>query len=258
WDRNDIYIMPVLDFVDRGRSERVHIYEDFVRNMLEHRQSWSSGDANVGMAVPWTYPRGRMDRLFDLYRDEGPTFVAVDLDNGRLDRPGDVVGPVLEHFIGNGEERFFMYGFDARPYGRGVVASPAWDVYLAHASFNAFGPMSPKPHESIIGGDWKGVGRIFDPTDLTYWEPDEGHRDQFTGWTSEVYGDTFEWEYDMKAIGLYHYLRRYNFAMLNGVLGRLSEAIDEGDPTYIRHIRDHMPSVMKGRGVTERSVRPHL
>ncbi|MCQ2071315.1 MAG: hypothetical protein MJZ68_09310 [archaeon] len=253
WKCNDIYVMPFLDFNGVDRTVHMDIYDRFVKEMLERRSSWVPDGVNIGMSVPQAYPRSRIDRLMELYSDEKPSFVAVDLNNTRLDRPGDTVGPVFDHFREEGDERFFMYGVNARPYERGVMVSPAWDVYLVHASFNAFGPMHRKPRVPLAGSDWTGMGRIFDPRDLTYRALGETTREAFLGWATEGYGHSLEWEYDQGAIGLYPYLKRYDFHMVNKVLTEFSKAIDDDDLDYIRWARDLMPERMKNADLSDRS-----
>ncbi len=252
---NDIYVMPLVEFDGRSRTEKVECYNRFVRRMLEEKASWA-GDINVGMSVPRMYPRSMIGDLFDIYSDERPTFVSVDLDNGRLVRPGDLLGPVLGHFEREGEERFFLHALNAKPFERVEDRAPAWDVYLAHCSFNAIGPARSDAHLKALFDGWERVNRVFDPETVSYCVADERSRDRFMTWLDGNYDLGFRADFDRHRLALYPYLRRYNFQMSNGVLRDLSVAVCEGDEAFIRRMADAMPGEMKGMDIGRPMRRP--
>lgn len=256
WSRNDIYVMPILEFDDVKRADRVETYNHFVTRMLEEKDSWIDGDINIGMSIPKVIPRSSIGDLFKLYSDQDPTFVAVDFNNGRMDKPSDVTGTILKHFNENREEKFFMYGVNVKPYKRGAVNTSAWDIYMVHGAFNAIGPTHTKPHAMVLPGDWNNIGRIFDSDTVEYTVVDDSHRDVFIGWVSNNYGIELDKDFKKNNKSLYPYLKRYNFQSANGVLDEFSKAIRTSDDEYIRKMQDAVPPEMKSYNVMEKRRRP--
>lgn len=255
WSRNDIYIMPILEFDDIKRTDRVDIYNEFVQKMLIEKKSWISDSVNIGMSIPKIYPRRNIADLFDYYSDEKPTFVAVDFNNGRMDKPSDITGTLLKHFTKENEEKFFLYGVNVKPYKRGPENTSAWDIYLVHGAFNAIGPTHSKPRAMVLPGDWSNVGRIFDPDSVEYKVIDEPHRDIFIDWVSNNYDLLLDKDFKKNSKTLYPYLKRYNFQQTNGVLGEFSEAIRDSDPNVVRKMQEAIPSEMKSVNVKEKPKR---
>ena len=168
WSRNDIYIMPLLEFEDRKRTDMVSSYDEFVKKMLEEKNSWIDNNIKIGISIPHMYPRRNIGGLFELFSDVDPTFVAVDFNNSRMDRPSDVTGTILKHFDQNNEENTFLYGVNVKPYKRGAENTSAWDIYMVHGAFNAIGPTHSKPRSIVLPADWNKMGRMFDSDSVEY------------------------------------------------------------------------------------------
>ncbi|MDR1404383.1 MAG: hypothetical protein LBJ20_02285 [Candidatus Methanoplasma sp.] len=253
WERNDIYAMPILEF-GKGfdSTARVNHYDDFVTEMLGQKPSWFKDDVNVGMSVPSFYPRRPINNLFRLYGDEHPTFVAVDFNNSRMDKPDGIVSTILSHFLKEKEDNTFMYGVNVKPYKKGAEISSAWDVYTIHGAFNAIGPTHSKPHSIVVSGDWSSMGRIFDSDNLTYLKMDGAHRDSFIYWISDSYGIELHPEFGKNDKSLYSYLKRYNFEMINRKLSEISKAINDGDEGYLKDVKSQMPEEMKNKKIIVR------
>lgn len=245
WPYNDIYVMPMLEFEDVQRIGRVEIYNEFVKNMLKEKSSWIKDDVNIGLSIPHIYPRRNIRDLFELYSEEKPTFIAIDFNNSRMNKPSDITGTVLKYFNGIKEEKFFMYGVNVKPYKRGIQNTAAWDIYMVHGSFNAIGPTHSKPRPIVLPGDWNSIGRIFDSKQIKYTGVDEDHLIQFIEWVDENYGIEINKDYKNNDKSLYPYLKRYNFQESNNVLKNYSKAIDEGDTSYLKNMREVMPEEMK-------------
>lgn len=244
WKSNDIFVMPILEFDDKKRTDMVSIYDDFVRRMLEEKDSWTS-NINVGMSIPQMYPRRSIENLFGIYADEDPTFIAVDFNNSRMDRPSDVTGTILRHFQKLHEEKIYLYGVNVKPYKRGAENTSAWDIYMVHGSFNAIGPTHSKPRAMNYQGDWNTMGRIFDSESVEYRTIDSDHRDVFIGWMKDSYNLDVGIEFGKNKRSLYPYLKRYNFQYANGVLSDFSSAISKNDLDYVNEMIEVMPDEMK-------------
>lgn len=251
WSRNDIYVMPLLEFEDKKRTDRVEMYDSFVKRMLEEKKSWISDDVNIGMSIPQIYPRRNIADLFKLYSDEAPTFIAVDFNNSRMDKPSDITGTLLKHFNTLKEEKFFMYGVNVKPYKRGAENTSAWDIYMVHGAFNAIGPTHSKPRAMVLPGDWSNIGRIFDSETVEYKVIDDAHRDMFIDWMSTSYGIELDRDFKRNGKSLYPYLKRYNFQSTNGVLGEFSKAIRDNDDDYVHKMQDAIPNEMKNINLME-------
>ncbi len=250
WKSNDIYVMPILEFEDKKRIDMVEIYNEFVKRMLDEKDSWTSG-INIGMSIPQMYPRRSIKELFDIYSDEKPTFIAVDFNNSRMDRPSDVTGTILRHFESEKEEKIFLYGVNVKPYKRGAENTSAWDIYMVHGSFNAIGPTHSKPRAMHLPGDWNNMGRIFDPGSVEYRTIDSEHRDTFIEWMSRSYNLDIDVDFKKNEKSLYPYLKRYNFQYANSVLSDFSKAIDDHDKDYINDMIKAMPDEMKHVNIME-------
>ncbi len=244
WKSNDIYVMPILEFDDKKRTDMVAIYNEFVKRMLDEKDSWTS-NINIGMSIPQMYPRRGIKDLFDIYSDEKPTFVAVDFNNSRMDRPSDVTGTILRHFKNESEENTFLYGVNVKPYKRGAENTSAWDIYMVHGSFNAIGPTHSKPRPMALPGDWNNMGRIFDSESVEYRTIDSDHRDIFIEWMGKSYSLDIDVDFKKNEKSLYPYLKRYNFQYTNDVLSDFSKAIDGHDTDYIDDMIEAMPEEMK-------------
>ena len=255
WSRNDIYVMPLLEFEDKKRTDRVEMYDSFLKRMLEEKKSWISDDVNIGMSIPQIYPRRNIADLFKLYSDEAPTFIAVDFNNSRMDKPSDITGTLLKHFNTLKEEKFFMYGVNVKPYKRGAENTSAWDIYMVHGAFNAIGPTHSKPRAMVLPGDWSNIGRIFDSETVEYKVIDDAHRDMFIDWMSTSYGIELDRDFKRNGKSLYPYLKRYNFQSTNGVLGEFSKAIRDNDDDYVHKMQDAIPNEMKNINLMERKKR---
>lgn len=250
WERNDIYIMPVLEFGEGvERTARLNAYNNFVIKMLDQKSSWFNEDINVGMSIPSFYPRRPLDDLFKIYEDEKPTFVAVDFNNSRMDKPDGVVATVLKHFSTEKEEKTYMYGVNVKPYKKGAENSPAWDIYTVHGAFNAIGPTHSRARSVVVPGGWNSMGRIFDSESLTYMRIDDHHRDSFIDWMSNGYDIQIDQDFSKNNRGLYTYLKRYNFEMTNNKLGEITSAIQKSDLDYLKEIKNRMPEEMKGKKI---------
>lgn len=250
WKSNDIYVMPILEFDDKNRLDMVDTYNEFVKKMLDEKDSWTS-NINIGMSIPHIYPRRNIENLFDIYSDENPTFVAVDFNNSRMDRPSDVTGTILRHFKNENEENIFLYGVNVKPYKRGAENTSAWDIYMVHGSFNAIGPTHSKPRPMTLPGDWNNMGRIFDSELVEYHTIDSNHRDLFIEWMGESYNLDIDMDFKKNEKSLYPYLKRYNFQYANEVLFDFSKAIDNNDTEYINDMIKVMPEEMKNVNIME-------
>lgn len=255
WKRNDIYMMPILDFGKSiDRVYRLESYESFVTRMIEDRSSWINDNFKIAMSIPDFIPRAYIDRLFNLYSDCDPTFIGVDFNNKRMDKPSEVTGTILNHFNSIGEEKTFMYGINVKPYKRGNDTS-AWDIYLTHGSYNAIGPTHTRAHAISAPENWDSMGRIFDEHDISYLRVDDLHRDSFIDWVGNRYDINLDTDFKKNERGLYTYLKRYNFERTNVVLGEFSDAIEKGDSDYIKMMREHIPEEMKNTKILQKTGR---
>lgn len=251
WNRNDIYLMPLIEYggsVDR--QDRIDGYTSFVKRMLNEKDTWMNNNTPIGMTIPDYLPRPFVNELFNQYSDCGATFIGIDFNNSRMSKPSDQTGTVLRHFKICNDEKFFLYGINVKPYKKGADKS-AWDIYMAHGSFNAIGPTHTRAHVIPAADNWESLGRIFDKNEISYPRMDVIHRDSFIEWMHKEYDLDINQDYSSNRRSLYSYLKRYNFEGTNDVLGKLSSAIGKDDMDYINEVRKHMPEEMKGISILE-------
>lgn len=253
WSRNDIYVMPLLEFEDKKRTDMVSSYDEFVKKMLEEKNSWIDNNIKIGISIPHMYPRRNIGGLFEIFSDADPTFVAVDFNNSRMDRPSDVTGTILKHFDQKNEENTFLYGVNVKPYKRGAENTSAWDIYMVHGAFNAIGPTHSKPRSIVLPADWNKMGRMFDSDSVEYRVIDDSLRDSFIEWMKDGYDIDLDTDFKKNDMSLYPYLKRYNFQMSNGVLMDFSDAIRNNDSDKIEEMISVMPEEMKSINIREGS-----
>lgn len=149
------------------------------------------------------------------------------------------------------EENVFLYGINVRPYKGGGDGASAWDVYMAHGSFNAIGPAHPKSGMMPLPDDWSDLGRIFDPGSVEYRTIDAEQRDTFIGWMEDGYGMDVDPVLLKNGRSMYPYLKRYNFQQANDLLYEFSKAVRDNDTDFIARMADAMPEEMKGVSVLD-------
>ena len=255
WSRNDIFIMPILEF--EGTADRKIMpsrYNSFTEKMLELKDSWTA-NADAAMGVPHYYSRRRIDDLFGIYERKGedPRFVAVDYNNGRMDKPGATAGTIIKHFKEGGIDDTFLYAVHVRPYRKAARTaediagiSDAWDMYMVNYMFNAVGPTHSRPHSVRVELGWSNMGRLFDESRIKYLRLNrKDDRAPFCEWIEDRYGIVLD-DDPMKNPSVYQYLRRYNFEKTNAALAETSEAIRKNDTDEIREfIAKSMPDEVK-------------
>ena len=101
--------------------------------------------------------------------------------------------------------------------------------------------------------DWINTGRMFDREEISYTRVDETSLEDFVAWMGNMYGRRFNKDSRRGMSGATKYLRRYNFEGVNTVLGRLSDAIRNGDPEYVSFVRDRIPNEMKSVDIMKRA-----
>jgi hypothetical protein len=255
WKYNDLPLMPVLEFAETFETpDQIRIYDEFVRTMISRRNSYSRLD-DMAMSIPIFFPRRRLGDLFDLYGDIGPTFVAMDLDNKRVDSiPDGRYDAVLGHFREQKEERTFLYGMNVKPCKDGKENASALDVQSLHWSFNAVGPTHYRfIRKLVISDSWETAGRIYDPGSIGYIPIDEGHLQGFQDWVDDRYGFRFDEDYSKNVRSTYPYIQRYNFAKANQELMEISESLKRGETEMVDEAYDLLPAgarKMAGAGVS--------
>lgn len=243
WRNNDLPLMPILEFGE-GVDTPVQVgeYEKFVKHMLTLRTNYALDD--IAMSVPLYLPRRGISRLFETYGDVKPTFIALDLDNKRIDSlPDGKYETIRAHFKSEKIENTFIYGINVKPYKNGGESSSALDVQSLHWSYNATGPTHHKfVKRQILSTDWSNAGRIFDSESLEYTRIHDEQLSIFNDWMYDNYGFEFDSDYKNNTRSVYAYLKRYNYQKSNTKLFNLSNALNKGETETIDEAYDKLPS----------------
>ena len=245
WRSNDLPLMPVLEFGE-GVDTPIQImeYEKFVKQMLELRTNYDLDD--IAMSIPLYLPRRNISKLFDTYADVKPTFIALDLDNKRIDSlPDGKYETIRAHFNSERIENTFIYGMNVKPYKNGGESTSALDVQSLHWAYNATGPTHHKfVKRQIISTDWSNAGRIFESGSLEYTHIKDNQLLDFNEWAYTNYGFEFDQMYKKNTKSVYTYLKRYNYQKTNAKLAYLSQALNKGETETIDEAYDMLPSVI--------------
>ena len=240
---NDLPLMPILEFGENVETPlQISQYNNFVDNVLEMRENYPRLE-NIAISVPIYFPRRQIDKLFEKYDDIKPTFVAMDLNNKRVDSISNTKFDTIKaHFLSENQENTFLYGINVKPYKNGGNSTSALDVQSIHWSFNAIGPTHHKfVKRLIITTDWMGAGRVYDSDELHYTRLDSKHLDDFLDWVENNYGFRFDEDYSSNEKSTYAYLKRYNYHLANLNLSNLSESLIKGETELIDDAFDKLP-----------------
>lgn len=249
WSRNDLPLMPILEFgEDVDTPTQVSKYQSFAETIISKRNNYTRL-SDLAMSVPIYYPRRRLYKLFELYDDIKPTFVAMDLSNKRVDSvPDGKYDTIRNYFIENNVENTFLYGINVKPYKSGGDSTPALDVQSLHWSFNATGPAHHKPSKRlIIPNTWLSAGRIFDSRSVHYSRFTDDKVSDFIDWTEANYGFAFDREYSNNEKSTYSYLKRYNYESANKELFALSDSLRKGETELIDEVYEKLPDDIKNK-----------
>ncbi len=246
---NDLPIMPLLEFGDGVETPiQISTYNEFVDNVLRLRSSYPRLK-EIAMSVPIYYPRRQILGLFKKFEDIGPTFVAMDLNNKRVDSVSNTKFDTIKaHFLEEKEENTFLYGINVKPYKNGGDSASALDVQSMHWSFNAIGPTHRRfVKRLIIAKDWRGAGRVYDPGTMEYTRLVGERLSGFIEWVDEGYGFRFDEDYSRNEKSSYAYLKRYNYHLANEGLAEISESLNKGETEMVDEAFDRLPMGVRGR-----------
>lgn len=233
---NDIYIVPLIEF--RGeisKPKRIEIYNKFVKDILEEKNSTVAGELRVGISIPSYYPRRKLEDLFSIYEKENkePTFIVIDY---AYQRPSDaskigIIPRVNNYFLKEGNEKYFIYGFNVKPYKKGEESPIAEDIFLMEAGFNAVGGAYrhlqvyrrfPPPQ------GWEHINKIFSAEEYRYYPlVKREYRRELEKKIGKLLNKDIKLE---KVSGTANiYVKQYNFHTLNNELFILSDIIRKNE-----------------------------
>jgi len=259
WNKNDLYVMPKLRFMDSLGSKRTETYDDFVKQMLSCKETSSSSSLNIGVMIPNYYSRRCVQDLFKIYEKAGedPDFVSLDFAAKKVDdmsRIG-VAEEVRTHFLaragGNIKSkeamRYFLYGFSAKPYNRGEPdIATAYDFQTVNCSFNSIGPMHSNQKSVVLPNSWYYAGRIFEKDFLYHRLSDSNSQKAYIDWVNANYDKKLSKNFEENmGTPLYNYTKRYNFEKMNGELSDVSELLIENNDKSLKKITDSMPESLR-------------
>jgi|GEM_PF-2443408 len=241
--KNDIYVMPVVQFEGRDRFDNMELYSNFVSRMIHYKNSNTSGNLNLGVSIPPFYFDDDLSELSKLYSDENaePTFVSVDFSHAGMDNPDRmaVVDAVNKHYEAEGVENYFLYGFNVRAYKRKQATPISDEMIVARSGLNAVGVAHypgggpPKPVTQLYQ-----LGVVFDREDYHFHHLDEKkHLDSFLDWSLEN-GYNFDIHNNLTgdAENIKKIMKGYNFYKENEEFFDISYAIRKNDKPLLKDI----------------------
>ena len=145
WGPNKIYLTPILIFEDSVSYEnRIEVYRDFINRLLVDKDTISSR-IRPGVIIPGFYRMTKVAEILELFngQNESPAFVALDFQRNRI-TSSRMIGALseIERFFMDSEEseaKFFIYGFNPKPYKRGMESALAEDMGCFISGISAIG-----------------------------------------------------------------------------------------------------------------------
>jgi|GEM_PF-3547622 len=145
WGPNKIYLTPILIFEDSISYERrIEVYHDFITRLLVDKDTISSR-IRAGVIIPGFYRATSVAKILELFngQNESPAFVALDFERNRI-TSSRMIGKLsgIERFFKDSEgseAKFFIYGFNPKPYKRGMEYAPAEDMGCFISGISAIG-----------------------------------------------------------------------------------------------------------------------
>ena len=242
WLKNDVYVMPTLQFDGIDRRAEMDMYSAFVKDMIECKNSMVPGNLNLGINVPSYYRYKDLDKLFKLYDVENtePTFITVDFNRAGIDdtkRMG-VVNTINRHFMEEGVEDYFLYGLNVRNYKKRQVNPVSDEMMIARSGFNAVGAPHYDPVKRVIPPTTKLIqlGVVFNRDDYCFHPLTEKQQmDRFLEWSSDLcYEFDIEGDLRTEAPKIRPVMKKYNLCMENQEFFDLSTAIRKSDSDVIK------------------------
>lgn len=226
---NDIYVIPVLEFEGEiDKPTRILLYNKFVKRLLEEKNI-TNPNLRIGISVPPYYPRRKLDSLFSLYADENkePTFVAVDFAYQRPTDPSRIgIIPTINSYFLKNNEKYFIYGFNVKPYKKGEHTPPSEELMLIESGFNAIGGAYRNTKVKVIipPRTWDHLNKIFHDADYRYHPLSESSKRQcLESWLRQF----LEFDVNLQRVKstVNRYAKQYNFYSLNKEFSHISKAV---------------------------------
>ncbi len=253
WIYNDIYVMPLIHFenevvkdeetgkekiIEIPLDKRISFYNDFVRRMLEIKNSIAPKVVTT-LTIPSYYKQRELDTLFGIYEMENtyPQLVVVDFGNKRL-TSSRIIGripKVHKHYREMGEERYFIYGFNVKPHKKGMDAPLAEDFGSFLTGINAIGPPhnlgKPKFPPALTSLDH--LPKVFETEEYKYLSlSNKRVRTKFGTWAYDMLGVEINFKNPKKISS--STIRKYNAYSINNEASLISEFVVKGETDIIR------------------------
>lgn len=196
WVSNKIYVVPILKFTDDiNRDNRMKFYFDFVKKLLDEKKSISD-KVRAAISIPSFCKGSKVSEVFGLYKDENeaPSLTVIDFERNRISSSKiiGVVTNVIRQYNEAKEEKFAIYGFNVKPFKKGVEAPLAEDMGCFLSGVSSIGNTYRLNNQSKvfvpIPKDFTDLPRIFSSGDYKYLKlKDESIKKEFNEWCREQY-----------------------------------------------------------------------
>ena len=240
WVSNKIYVVPILRFSDDiNRDDRVKFYYDFVRKLLDEKESISD-KIRSAISIPSFCKGSRVSEIFELYKKENkaPALAVIDFERNRITSSKiiGVVTNVVRAYNDAKEEKYAIYGFNVKPYKKGVETPPAEDMGCFLSGLNAIGDtyrlnnqakvFVPEPKEIAD------LPKIFNSDAYKYLKlSDQSSGKEFSDWCNSVYG----FELTKDHLTRYpRYEQRFNVFKTGVEAVGISEMINKGEEAELK------------------------
>ena len=169
---NDLIVPPFLSTT--GKQDGI-AYLEFVKAFLDVDDPT---DGSVVCTVPSYLPHSGISELMKVYEGHGPNVFMLDFNGRKPFNSGSEIQ--MTKLIREAKkvcgEKFYMYGFDAKPCKQGAEGLLSEELMLSAAGFNAVGPRRTVPSKSrdfiemmrANPASPLDVNKVFSPDDYGY------------------------------------------------------------------------------------------
>ena len=240
WVSNKIYVVPILKFEDDiNRDDRTKFYFDFVKKLLDEKKSISD-KIRAAISIPSFCKGSKVSEVFDLYKKENkaPALAVIDFERNRItsSKIVGVVSNVIRQYSQAKEEKFAIYGFNIKPFKRGMEAPLAEDMGCFLSGLSSIGNTYRLNNQSKIfvppPKDFTDLPKIFSSGEYKYLKlKDESIKKEFNDWCNEHYQFELSKDHLMRYPP---YQFRFNMLKTGTEAVEISEMIKKGETAELK------------------------
>lgn len=136
---NDVAVPPILSWPRMSPFDN-EAYKKFVKGFVSLSTSYQPD--KLACVIPWGLPRSEVAEVISLYKSLQPNVYVADFGGKKpfVSAQEIIMSALLRKVRELHKNKYYLYGFDIKPYKQGGDERPAENVLLLASGFNAIGP----------------------------------------------------------------------------------------------------------------------